>query len=126
MQQKIAAYRAQLQASMNALTDKGWALPTTGARSVVTWGVMLDEARTFEAERCVLGLFAGTQFDRGRGIVTDLDAWRDWLATQKTSDGSTVSVPDPMPVPHSDVGLFGGVGTLLAIVAGIFVLRELR
>ena len=66
-------------------------------------------------------VFAGAAYDRGRGLIEELDTWRDQLAAWKAPD-----VPDPLPVPHSDLGLAGGLGFALAAVVAIMLMRELK
>jgi hypothetical protein len=127
MQTSIATYRAELQASMAGLIAKGWSMPYHNeAKSSQTWADLVGACVGFEGESCLVGLFAGTQYDRGRQLITELDAWRDWLAAQKAPSGATADVPEPVPVPKSDVGLAGGLGMALAAVIVIMVLHELH
>ena len=127
IQIQIQTYRNALQAAMAALIAKGWSMPYHNEpQSSQTWSDLVGLCADFEMESCWVGLFAGSQFDRGRSLITKLDTWRDWLAKQKGPKGETVAIPEPVPVPQSDVSLLGGAGAVLALVAVILVLHELR
>ena len=127
MQKGIADQRDELQTAMAGLIGKGWTMPYHNeARSSQTWADLVGQCSGFEQESCYIGLFAGTQYDRGRQLVTDLDGWRDWLAAQKAPSGEVADVPAPVPIPKSDVGLAGGIGLALAAVVAIVLLHELH
>lgn len=126
LQRKVHDYRAQLQASVDRAAGTPAALPLTGEFSVAAWGDLAGECEAFEEESAseanpLAYLYAGSAYDRGRALIDRLDKWRDFMAGQKMPN-----VPPPIPVPQSDLGLTGTVGLGLALVAAIFLLRELR
>jgi hypothetical protein len=121
MQTRIKQYRDGLQASAGKLPSDKALDYHGGERSVQAWADLVERCVRFEAESCHVGLFAGSQYDRGRELVTELDAWRDHLSSVDAPD-----LPAPVPVPKSDVSLLGGVGWGLAAVIAILVLREIR
>lgn len=66
-------------------------------------------------------ILAGSAYERGRQVIDNLDGWRDYLSSRKAPN-----VPDPVPVPHADLGLAGGIGFALAAIVAILVLRDLK
>jgi hypothetical protein len=126
LQQKIRDYEADLQHSIDTAAQQGKPLDYhPGPRSIVAWGDLAGRVETYVNESPST-LFAGSQYDRGRGILTEQDGWRDYLASQRGGLGPAPDVPSPVPVPSSDVSVFGGIGMVVAAVLGIMVLRELR
>lgn len=135
MQKQINSYRSDLGTSIDLLKSPGlfnkdsgkWEsheLGNLGPRSVLAWRDLGDRCSQFEEESCYVGVFAGTQYDRGRKLLTELDGWRDYL-----SSISAPSLPDPVEVPKSDVSILsaaGGVMPLLLIVGAAFLLHEAR
>lgn len=120
LQLRINQYRSALGTSFEQLPadQKG----TTGPHGELAWKALTDRCAQYENEECYLGLFAGSQFDRGRALVTELDGWRDWLASIKAP-----SLPEPVPVPHAQASLFGAtanMGVLLAVLAGLYILKK--
>lgn len=132
LQKRINSYRSALGTSIDLLKSPGvWNAATkkwesrelggVGPRSTPAWTALGERCSQYEEESCTLGLFAGSQFDRGRALVTELDGWRDFLASV-----SAPSLPDPVPTPASDVSLAGGIGWGLAAIVAVLVLREIR
>lgn len=64
-------------------------------------------------------LDAGASYERGRQVLTDLDAWRDELARR-----GAPNVPAAIAVPHADIGPIGGLGFILAAVVAILLLKK--
>jgi hypothetical protein len=132
LQEQVTAYQATLAATVAAFIRGGWHMPyDNGPHSSQAWADLAGRCERYLQESCTLGLFAGSQFDRGRSLVTSLDAWRDYLASElknvKPETGMPMpTVPAPVPVPKSDVSLMGGMGLGLAAVVAILVLHELR
>jgi hypothetical protein len=126
IQARVNAYRTQLEDSIDQLpADRK--LGGVGAHSTQAWMALRERCNLFEEESCTLGLFAGSQYDRGRGLIEELDGWRDYLATPAVS---APNLPDPVSVPKSDVSLFSAAGdtmtNVLLLAIGFFVVRELR
>ena len=124
LQDKIATYRFALQGSINLTPAPG--LPEQGVFSQTAWLDLVERCKAFEAEGAssynpFAYLYSGTQYERGRQLIIELDKWRDELANRKAPN-----VPEPVPVPHSDIGLAGGLGFALAAIVAVLALRELR
>jgi hypothetical protein len=118
LQKQVNAYRSALGDSWDALpaTMKG----TTGPHGSIAFSSLGERCSLFEEESCTLGLFAGGQMDRGRALIGELDAWRDWLASVKAPD-----LPAPAVTPKSDVSLFETAlsgGTMLLVALAAFAL----
>lgn len=121
MQTRIHDYRESLQASMGKMPAGKGIDYHGGEHSVQAWADLVGRCSHFEQESCFVGLFAGSQYDRGRELVKELDDWHDYLTSVDAPD-----LPAPVPIPKSDVSLLGGMGWGLALVAAILVLRELH
>ncbi len=127
LQTKIHDYRGQLQASIDAAARAGSPIASDGSQwSVQNWGDLVGRCTQFENEGTsdwnpLAYIYAGSAYDRGRELIAELDGWRDALAQHKAPN-----VPDPIPVPNSDLGLAGGIGYLAAAVVAFMVLRELH
>src|SRR5271170_7954886 len=132
LQSKVRAYHEQLLVALDNL-NTAWAtgpqktgapLPTTGKFTAATWDDLSSRVATFVAESSnelnpMAYLYAGSAYDRGRGLVTELDTWRDELASLGAS-----GVPVAMPVPASDLGITGGIGMLALAVLAFMFMRE--
>jgi len=134
LQAKVQAYHEQL---LIALTDlnTAWAtgpqatgapLPTTGKYTQATWDDLTTREGLFLAisvnELSPLAwVDAANAYETGRGLVTELDAWRDELASLKAPN-----VPAPIDVPSSHTSLFGDISTGLMLVLGIMLLHEFK
>jgi hypothetical protein len=127
LQTKVHDYRAALQTSVDALATTGRPLAADNTRwSIQSWGDLVGRASSYEDESTsainpMAYLYAGAQYDRGRDLIVELDAWRDELASLNAPN-----VPAAVPVPNSDLGLAGGIGFGLAAIVAILALRELR
>lgn len=127
LQTKIHDYRAALQVSVDAMAKAGNPLPHDQSQfSIQAWGDLVGRCVQFEDESTnalnpLAYLLSGSAYERGRELLTDLDAWRDHLAAQKAP-----SVPAPVAVPGSDLGIAGGLGFALAAIVAILVLHELK
>lgn len=124
LQTKVHDYRVALQASVDRAAGTPAALPLSGAGSIADWADLVGRCSSFESESesgPLAYLYAGSAYDRGRELISELDKWRDTLDARKAPN-----VPSPIPVPHSDVGLAGGIGMVLAAVVVFMVLREFR
>jgi hypothetical protein len=130
LQKQVNTYRTRLGDSIDALTSPGvWNKATSkweprplgnvGPHGATAWRDLGDRASHFEEESCILGIAAGSQFDRGRALITELDGWRDYLASIEAPE-----LPAPVVVPHADVSIFGGVSIGLALVLGFLLLHE--
>jgi hypothetical protein len=132
LQKRINGYRTDLATSIDLLNSPGLysketdkyeprPLGNLGPRSAVAWRDVMDRCNQFEEEACVVGLFASKQFDRGRDLVTELDGWRDYLATIQAP-----SLPTPVEVPHSSLDLLGAAGWGLAALIVLLLVREFK
>lgn len=122
LQTKVHDYRASLQASVDAAAGTPAALPLTGVWSIASWGDVVGRCTQFENESTsgpLAYLYAGSAYDRGRELITELDKWRDQLATHNAPN-----VPAAVPVPSSDLGLAGGIGMVLVAVVVFMAWRE--
>jgi len=122
LQTRVHDYRASLQASIDQAAGTASALPLTGVWSVAAWADLVGRCEQFESEgestlNPLNWLYAGSAYDRGRGLIDELDKWRDQLAKQNAPN-----VPAPVPVPKSDLGLAGGLGGLGVLAALVVVL----
>lgn len=126
LQTKVHDYRVSLQASVDAAAGTSAALPITGAYNIGDWGNLVARCVAFESEgesdyNPLNYLLAGAAYERGRGLVGELDSWRDHLAGKNAPN-----VPAPLPVPGSEVGLVGAIAWGLGAIIAILVLREFR
>jgi hypothetical protein len=127
LQQKVAHYRALLEESIAAAAKAGNALPSDSSQfSQKAWVDQVARCSAFEEESTaninpLAYLYAGAAYDRGRTLITELDAWRDELERRKAPN-----VPAAVPVPASDLGIAGGMGFALAAVVAILLLREFK
>ena len=126
IQQRVHDYRATLQGVIDRAAGSKSALPLSGPFNIADWGDLVGRCVKYEAEgesswNPLNYLYAGTAWERGRGLVGELDSWRDELARRGAPD-----VPAPLPVPHSDVGLAGGIALALGAIVAILLIRELR
>lgn len=127
LQTKVHDYRAALQVSVDAAAKAGNPLPLDQSQfSIQAWGDLVGRCSDFENESTseinpMAYILAGSQYDRGRELIQDLDTFRDHLAAQKAPN-----VPAPVAVPNSDLGFAGGLGFALAAIVAIMVLRELH
>lgn len=132
LQGKVDHYHSQLEDVITALGKAGKSLPidasTFGGAAWVDLSArcaaFVNEASTGTFNPAAY-IFAGSTYERGRGLIDELDKWRDHLADMAKGVASVV-VPDPLPVPHSDIGLGGGMGLVLAAIVAILVLREMK
>jgi hypothetical protein len=134
LQAKVQAYH---EALLVALTDlnTAWAtgpqasgapLPTTGKFTQATWDDMTKREEAFLAVSVselnpLAWVDAANAYETGRGLIGELDGWRDELATLKAPN-----VPAPIDVPSSKTSLFGDVGTGLMLLIAILALHELK
>jgi len=126
LQIKVSDYFAELQAVIADAANKGDFLPDHNEpRSVQTWADLAGRVDEYTHESPAF-VFTGGQYDRGRDLVGELDGWRDYLASKREGQGPMPNVPPPLPIPHSDVSIFGGMGGILALVVAVLVLRELH
>ena len=127
LQLKVKTYHEALLVALDAWVRAGNKLPDDNSTwSSQAWDALSSREASFEAESMagwnpLAYLYAGASYERGRELIDELDKWRDHFAEQKMPD-----VPNPVPVPHSDVGLAGGLGFALAAVVAILVLREMK
>ena len=127
LQTKVHDYRASLQTSVDAGGTSGKGLPLDNSKhSIQAWGDLVARCVAFESESAndynpLAYILAGSAYDRGRQLIDELDGFRDALVALKVPN-----VPDAVPVPHSDLGIAGGLGFALAAVVAIFLLRELK
>ena len=127
LQRRVHDYRASIQVSIDAAAKAGKPLALDGSQfSIQAWGDVVGRCSTFEDESTNAAnpfayLYAGATYERGRQLIIELDRWRDHLESVQAPN-----VPAPVEVPHSDVGLAGGIGFGLAALVAILILRELR
>lgn len=117
LQTRVHDYRASLQASIDQAAGTASALPLTGPWSIAQWADLAGRCEQFESEgestlNPLNWLYAGSAYDRGRGLIDELDKWRDQLSKQNAPN-----VPAPVPVPKSDLGLAGGLGLTGGLIA---------
>lgn len=124
LQTKVQAYHEQLLIALTNLRQGGQELPA-GAFSQDAWDAMTKREEAFLAVSVnelnpLAWVDASTAFAQGRALVTELDTWRDELASLKAP-----GVPaDPMPVPGSQTSFFGDIGTGLMLLVGLMLLHE--
>jgi hypothetical protein len=110
LEQSVASVKLPLDQS--AFSGQAW------VRMSERVGQFLNEEATNDWNP-LAHIYAGAAYERGRVIIDDLDKWRDQLATLKATN-----VPAPLPVPHSDIGLAGGLGFVAAAVVILMLLRN--
>lgn len=124
LQRRVHDYHTKIIASHDGLQKaKPGTIPALREHDWVDLGmrIIAFEDENWTAWNPMNYVFAGAAYDRGRGLIEELDTWRDQLAAWDAPD-----VPAPLPVPHSDLGLAGGLGFALAAVVAIMVMRELK
>jgi hypothetical protein len=95
----VNTYRSALSDSWDQLPadQKG----ATGPHGSIALTALGEKCSLFENESCYLGILAGSQMDRGRALISELDTWRDWL-----SSVNAPSLPAPVVVPHAQASVF--------------------
>lgn len=128
LQARVHDYRNAIQASIDLAAAQGRVLlPLDQSQySVQAWSDTTGRSVAFETESTAAWnplayLYAGTAWDRGRDLIEELDRWRDHLDALKAP-----SVPAPVPVPHADLGIAGGIGYALFAILAIFAFRDLH
>jgi len=120
LQKQVNTYRSALGDSWDGLpADKKG---TSGPHGSIAFSALGERCSLFEEESCTLGILAGSQMDRGRALITELDTWRDWLASVKAPD-----LPAPVVTPKSDVSVFESLassGTMLLALAGLYLMSK--
>lgn len=125
LQTKVHDYAAQLQAVIDAQAAAGKGLDIHGGpHSIQAWGDLAGRVAAFVSQPPA-HFFTGGQWELGRGLVTELDGWRDYLASV-----GAPNVPDPVPVPQAQTSLLEaggtGIGLGLALLVGLLLLHETR
>jgi hypothetical protein len=127
LQTKVRSYHESILVSLDSWVRQGNKLDaSTGPFSQGAWDALTKREEAFLAESVaewnpLAYVLAGSAYERGREILTDLDSWRDHLAGMKAPQ-----VPEPIAVPHADLGIAGGLGFALAAIVAIMVLRDLK
>jgi hypothetical protein len=126
LQTKVQTYHEAILASVDSWVRAGNKLPADGKYGQGAWDSLTKREESFLAESVaewnpLAYLMAGSAYDRGRELIAEMDGWRDELARLKAPN-----VPDPVPVPHSDLGIAGGLGFALVAIVAILALREMR
>jgi hypothetical protein len=127
LQTRVHDYVAGLQAAIDRLAAGGNPIPIDSSKySIQQWGNLVGRATEFEQESTspynpMAYVYAGAAYERGRQLIIELDGWQEELARRNAP-----SLPPPVEVPHTDLGLTGGIGFALAAIVAILVLRELR
>jgi hypothetical protein len=133
LQTKVRAYHEQLLVALDNL-NAAWAqgpqksgapLPTSGKFTQGTWDDLTTRVGKFLAVSVtelnpLAWVDASGAYAQGQGLVTELDAWRDELA----SLGAQGVPPSPMPIPQSQTSFFGDIGTGLMLILAILAFRE--
>jgi hypothetical protein len=125
LQTKVSDYFQQLNAVIAQESAKGDFLPHHNEQfSAQTWADLAGRVAEYTAESPSL-IFTGGQWDRGRELIEQLDKWRDYLASSRGGQGPMPNVPAPMPVPQSEVSVFGGgLATIALVVLAIVMLKK--
>ena len=126
LQTKVRDYHAQLQASVDRAAGTASALPLAGDFSVAAWGDLAGRVSRFLDESTsevnpLAYVHAGSAYDEGRDLVTELDRWRDELARR-----GAPAVPAAMPIPKTELGLGEGLGLAAVLLAALFLWHESR
>ena len=135
LQTRVHDYRSALQVTVDRLATSGAPLPMDNSKwSIQSWADIIGRATHFEGESTneinpFAHIYAGSTYERGRQLVTELDAWRDQLASRAaamppSSTMPKVPVPDPIEVPKADVSLFEGIGSGMLMLVGLFLLSQ--
>jgi hypothetical protein len=134
LQSKVKAYHELLLVAVDDVVRQGKTFPADGSTfSKQAWDDLSEREAQFVAESSAAWnpmayLYSGSSYERGRKLIVELDAWRDHLAslvqTLPEATRAKVTVPDPVAVPHSDLGIAGGLGFALAGLIAILALRE--
>jgi hypothetical protein len=124
LQTKVRDYHAQLQASVDRAAGTPAALPLEGDFSAAAWGDLSGRVSQFLDESSsevnpLAYVHAGSAYDEGRDLVTELDRWRDALADRKAP-----GVPPAMPVPRTELGLGESLGLGVMLLAALFLWHE--
>ncbi|HBZ69302.1 MAG TPA: hypothetical protein DEP35_06000 [Deltaproteobacteria bacterium] len=125
LQTKVQAYHEQLLIALTNLQQAGTPLPSSGPFTQAAWDAMTKREEAFLAVSVnelnpLAWVDASSAYNQGVALVTELDAWRDQLASLKAP-----GVPSaPMPIPSSQTSFFGDIGTGLLLVLGILALHE--
>ncbi len=126
LQTKVTSYHGQILVALDNLRRAGTNLPTSGKFTDAAWDELTKREEAFNAESSselnpLAYLYAGSAYDRGRAILTELDAWRDELDSLKAP-----GVPPPVEVPGADFGIAGGYGMLLLVAVALYAMREFK
>jgi hypothetical protein len=126
LQAKVTSYYGQILVALDNLRRGGTNLLATGKFTDAAWDELTTREAAFAAESSsevnpLAYVYAGSAYDRGRGLLTELDAWRDELDSLKAP-----GVPPPIVVPNADLGITGGIGLALLAVVAFMALREFR
>jgi len=133
LQTRVRDYRSSLQVTVDRLAMAGAPLPLDNSKwSIQAWGDIVGRSTTFEGESTnevnpFAHIYAGSTYERGRQLVTELDAWRDELARRAGALPPTapkVPVPDPVDVPKAEVSLFEGIGSAALVLVALFFLSQ--
>lgn len=128
IQRRVDDYRGAIQAAVDGLATAGTPLSHDSGRwSIQAWADVSGRATAFVGEsHSVVNpgtyLFAGGDYERGRQLIIELDAWRDELAKRNAPN-----LPAPAPVPNSDVDILGKVGEIaegLIVLAGLYLVAK--
>ena len=125
LQTRLQSYRDAIQMAVGPMKPP---LATDGSKwSEQAWTDLSSRVQTFIEDEStnplnpMAYLYAGSTYERGRQLLAELDSWRDFA-----DNAGAKNVPAPVPVPHADIGLAGGIGFALAAVVAILALREAR
>jgi hypothetical protein len=131
LQTKVKAYHESLLVAVDDIVRAGKPFPNDGSTfSKQAWDELSEREAQFEAESSgawnpLAYLYSGSAYERGRRLISELDAWRDHLASlAQGMPDAKISVPDPIPVPHSDLGIAGGMGLALVAFVAFLAFRE--
>jgi hypothetical protein len=124
LQKRVRDYRERLMPLVASapLTPA----PSSSPFTIIDWQALVERSTAFEDETITPlnpldYLFSSSQYNRGRSIIVELDKWRDELMRLHVP-----AVPQPIPVPESDIGILEAAERVVLAVLGFYLWKTLR
>jgi hypothetical protein len=135
LQTRVHDYASALQVTVDRLAASAAPLPLDNSKwSIQSWGDLAGRVSSFESESTnavnpFAHIYAGSTYERGRQLITELDAWRDELARRAAAvppspNMPPVPVPAPVDVPRAEVSLFESMGSGVLMLAVLYLLSQ--